>query len=57
MVLSNEECTPSAEQVTNLICANAPMKGDKQENAVLIKLFLHLSQKYPTFAQNKVQLI
>jgi len=40
MILSNEENTPSAEQVTTLICSNSPMKGDKQENAALIKLFL-----------------
>jgi len=37
MIISNEECTPNAEQVTLAICSNSPFKGDQQENSTLIK--------------------
>lgn len=38
--MSNEECTPNAEQVTVAICDNAPFVGDLQENSTLIKFYL-----------------
>lgn len=45
MIMSNEECTPNAEQVTVAICNNSPFYGDYQENATLVRFFLYLSKK------------